>query len=113
MDSPPDRGLTLSMLRRLLAGRNGHVELVEASGARTTQAEVAARAARLASALSGLGVRPGDRVATLAWNVREHLECFWAVPCMGGVLHTLNPRLDPAQSAAAIAQARDRVLIAS
>src|SRR5690606_31254765 len=62
-------------------------------------------------ALAGLGVLPGDRVATLAWNVREQLEAYWAVPCMGAVLHTLNPRLLAAQIADAVDRAGDRVLI--
>ena len=51
------------------------------------------RAEQLARALTRLGVRPGDRVATLAWNTYRHLELFFAVPGLGAVLHTVNPRL--------------------
>jgi len=51
------------------------------------------RSEQLARALTRLGVRPGDRVATLAWNTHRHLELFFAVPGVGAVLHTVNPRL--------------------
>jgi fatty-acyl-CoA synthase len=51
------------------------------------------RAEKLAKALLDLGVRPGDRIATLAWNTHRHLELFYAVPGIGAVLHTVNPRL--------------------
>ncbi len=60
---------------------------------RSTYARVVERARRLASALRDLGVRPGDRVATFAWNSTRHLELYLAVPSMGAVLHTLNIRL--------------------
>ena len=52
-----------------------------------------ARAGRLGNALRRLGVKPGDRVATLAWNTHRHLELFYAAPGVGAVLHTVNPRL--------------------
>ena len=51
------------------------------------------RCRRAASALQGLGIAPGDRVTTLAWNTHRHLELFYAVPGLGAVLHTANPRL--------------------
>ena len=60
---------------------------------------VAQRVQRLAAALQGLGIAPGDRVGTLCWNHQEHLEAYFAIPCMGAVLHTLNLRLPPAQLA--------------
>ena len=46
--------------------------------------------ARLMEVLRELGVRPGDRVATLAWNSYRHLELYFAVPCLGAILHTVN-----------------------
>ena len=52
-----------------------------------------ARAGQCANALRRLGVAPGDRVATLAWNTHRHLELFYAAPGIGAVLHTVNPRL--------------------
>ena len=60
---------------------------------RTTLGECAQRARRLASGLADLGIDEGDRVATLLWNQTEHLELYFAVPLMGAVIHTLNPRL--------------------
>jgi len=65
----------------------------DGSVGRTTLGECAARARRLGSALAGLGITEGDPVATLMWNQPEHVELYFAVPAMGAVLHTLNPRL--------------------
>ena len=64
---------------------------------RSTYAEVAARAKRLANALDALGASRGDRVATLAWNGYRHLELYYGVTSSGRVLHTVNPRLFPDQ----------------
>ncbi len=60
---------------------------------RSNYAEVAARAKRLARALDALGLKQGDRVATLAWNGHRHLELYYGVTSSGRVLHTVNPRL--------------------
>ncbi|WP_407540581.1 long-chain fatty acid--CoA ligase [Deinococcus radiomollis] len=78
---------------------------------RSTYGEVAARALQLANALTSLGVRPGDRVATLAVNSYRHLECYLGVPSMGAVLHTVNIRLHQDQLAWILNHAEDRVLI--
>ncbi len=78
---------------------------------RSTFAEVASRAERLAGALSRLGVSIGDRVGTFCWNHQEHLEAYLAVPSMGAVLHTVNIRLFPDQLAFVINHAGDKVLI--
>ena len=78
---------------------------------RSTWAESLRRAHRLASALRGLGVGPGDRVATLCWNHDRHLEAYFAVPLLGAVLHTLNLRLHPDELAYIARHAEDRVLI--
>ena len=64
---------------------------------RTSYGEVFRRARKLANALTAAGLKPGDRVATLAWNDYRHLELYYAVSCMGAVLHTVNPRLFPEQ----------------
>src|SRR5882724_3364678 len=69
------------------------------------------RARRLASALSGLGLRSGDRVASMMWNHVGHLEAFFGVPCAGGILHTLNLRLHPQEVAAIARHAGDRFLL--
>ena len=79
---------------------------------RTTIGECASRARQLAGALIGLGVGDGDRVATLLWNQAEHLELYFAVPLMGAVLHTLNPRLNPHELDHIAADAEDRVIVA-
>jgi acyl-CoA synthetase (AMP-forming)/AMP-acid ligase II len=60
---------------------------------RTSYGEVAQRARRMVTVLRRLGVEPGDRVATLAWNDHRHMELYFAVSGMGAVLHTVNPRL--------------------
>src|SRR5215831_3355050 len=76
-----------------------------------TFSQVAERAGRLASALKRLGIRPGDRVGTFAWNTQEHLEAYLAVPGMGAVLHTLNVRLFPEQLVYVANHAEDRVIL--
>ncbi len=78
---------------------------------RTTYGEVHERARRLSSALLALGVGPGDRVATLAWNSGRHLEAWYAIMGIGAVCHTLNPRLFPEQLCYIINHAQDRLLI--
>ena len=70
---------------------------------------VGERARRLASAIRRLGVRPGDRVATFAWNSSRHLELYFAVPGTGAVLHTLNVRLHPDRVAWIADHAQDRI----
>jgi fatty-acyl-CoA synthase len=93
-----DFPLTLNHIRRRLASTNHGSEVVTlnadgVSVTRATHAEVSARIDRLARALEGLGVRQGDRVGTFAWNNQRHFELYFAVPCIGAVLHTLNIRL--------------------
>lgn len=78
---------------------------------RTNYGAIYARARKLAQALTGLGLRSGDRVASLMWNHSSHLEAFWGVPCAGGILHTLNLRLHPHEIAAIANHAKDRFLI--
>ncbi|HET8626655.1 MAG TPA: long-chain fatty acid--CoA ligase [Thermomicrobiales bacterium] len=82
----------------------------EAGVHRYTYGDLAPRVHRLAHALARLGVEPGDRVGTLAWNNYRHLELYYAAPCMGAVLHTLNLRLFPDQLAFVIEDAADKVL---
>ncbi|MEE2032667.1 long-chain-fatty-acid--CoA ligase [Rhodococcus chondri] len=75
-----------------------------------TYGEYAERVLRLAAALVDLGVRPGDRVATLAWNHYRHLELYMAVPLAGAVLHTVNLRLEPDEIAYIVDHADDRIV---
>ena len=91
----------------------GHKEIVtrRMNGVhRYTNADLAKRVYRLANALQELGVRRGDRVATLAWNNYRHLELYYAVPMIGAVLHTLNLRLFPDQLEFVIRDAEDRFI---
>jgi len=78
---------------------------------RTTYAEVYQRARRLMGGLRALGVGVGDRVATLGFNHFRHLEAYFAVPGMGAVLHTANPRLSPKEIAYILNHAEDKVLL--
>ena len=77
---------------------------------RYTYAEFGRRVAQLAHALKELGMAPGDRVGTLAWNNYRHLELYFAVPCSGAVLHTLNPRLFPEHLEFVINDAEDKFI---
>src|SRR5882724_7616386 len=77
---------------------------------RTTYGEMVPRINRLAGALKRLGIKPGDRVATLAWNNNRHLELYYGIPCMGAVLHTLNLRLFPQHLEFIVNDAEDKVL---
>ena len=83
---------------------------VEGDIHRQTFRELAARSRRMANALAALGVKAGDRVATLAWNGYRHMELYYAVSGSGAVLHTLNPRLHPDQLAYIADHAEDQVL---
>ncbi|MGH2871443.1 MAG: AMP-binding protein, partial [Solirubrobacteraceae bacterium] len=69
------------------------------------------RARRLAGALHELGIERGDPVATLLWNQPEHLELYFAIPSMGAVIHTLNPRLAPEDLGFIAADAHDRAVV--
>jgi fatty-acyl-CoA synthase len=103
---------TQHMLWRLerLFDRKEIVTRREAELHRYHYSDLARRVYQLANVLTRLGVRPGDRVATLAWNNYRHLELYYAIPCMGAVLHTLNLRLFPDQLEFTIRDAEDTVL---
>ena len=77
---------------------------------RTTYGEMVPRINQLAGALKRLGAKEGDRVATLCWNNHRHLELYYAIPCMGAVLHTLNLRLFPKDLQFVIEDAEDKVI---
>src|SRR5215211_8975470 len=69
------------------------------------------RTRSLASALQQLGLKKGDRVATLCWNHHAHLECYFGIPAAGGVMHTLNLRLSPDEIGWIAGNAKDRFLV--
>src|SRR5213592_2914507 len=77
---------------------------------RSTYRRIVQRSRRLASALAGLGIRPGDRVASFAWNSLRHLELYLAVPSTGAVLHTLNVRLFERDLRYVVEHADDRLI---
>jgi fatty-acyl-CoA synthase len=77
---------------------------------RTTFAETSARIDRLARVLDRLGVKPGERIATFAWNNQRHFELYFAIPCLGAVLHTLNIRLFEEQLTYIVNHAEDRLI---
>ena len=72
-------------------------QTVEGGLHRYGYAQARERIGRLANALTGLGIKPGDRVATLAWNGYRHFELYYAIAGIGAVCHTINPRLFPEQ----------------
>ncbi|NNN20903.1 MAG: AMP-binding protein, partial [Acidimicrobiales bacterium] len=91
---------------------NSEVITWEGDHARRASFEtVGKRAHQLANALKGLGIKPGDRVATFSMNHQEHVEAYLAVPSMGAVLHTLNVRLFPEQLEYIIKDADDQIII--
>ncbi|MGH3464836.1 MAG: AMP-binding protein, partial [Kribbellaceae bacterium] len=104
-------------LRRILEhattfGGSGRLVTAVPGGHRqATYAEVGRNAARLAHALRALGIHDGDRVATFMWNNQEHVEAYFAVPCMGAVVHPLNIRLGGEQVCFIANHAEDRVVI--
>jgi fatty-acyl-CoA synthase len=83
---------------------------VEGPIVRTTYAQLHERAKRMSSALLALGVKPGDRIATLAWNSARHMEAWYAIMGIGAVCHTLNPRLFADQLCYIINHAEDRII---
>lgn len=88
-------------------------EVVTAGVHRIGYARLRERSNRLSGALAALGLRFGDRLATLAWNSQHHLEIYFAAMGAGLVCHTLNPRLTIAHLAAMLNEAEDRVLAVS
>jgi len=110
-----DYPLTLSTIFRRAEAVYPRHEVVwrcaDKSLQRYTYGDFAVRARRLARALRDLGVKPGERVATLGWNHGPHLEAYFGIPLMGGVLHTLNLRLHPDELAFIVNDADDRVVL--
>lgn len=109
-----DRPLLISSLIEHAARYHPDVEIVsrtcEGPIVRTNWHALARRVARLANALRRLGIRPGDRVASLAWNTHRHVELYFAVSGIGAVLNTVNPRLFPEQIDYIVNHAENRIL---
>ncbi len=109
-----DFPLTLQHIRRRLSVCGPQTEVVTLAAPDTVRrasfGEVSQRVDRLARVLGQLGVKPGERVGTFAWNNQRHFELYFAVPCMGAVLHTLNIRLFDEQITYIVNHAEDRVI---
>ncbi|MFT3767269.1 MAG: long-chain fatty acid--CoA ligase [Minicystis sp.] len=110
MDFPLTLTHFLERARTLFARSEVVSRLPDRSLHRITYDDLLRRTAKLANALHRLGIRPGDRVATLAWNHSRHLELYLGIPAYGAVLHTLNLRLHPTEIAYIANHAEDRVL---
>ena len=93
-----------------LFGRKEIVTQTEGEPHRYTYSEWGKRTAQLANALAKTGVQSSERIATFAWNTYRHLELYFAVPCMGAVLHTLNIRLFAEQLVYIINNAEDKII---
>ncbi|MFP3890600.1 3-(methylthio)propionyl-CoA ligase [uncultured Ralstonia sp.] len=104
--------LLISTIIEHAARNSGSTEIVsrrvEGDIHRTTYRQVRDRSKQLANALAALGVQPGDRVGTLAWNGYRHLEIYYGVSGSGSVCHTINPRLFPDQIAYIVNHADDQ-----
>ncbi|HEY5211004.1 MAG TPA: 3-(methylthio)propionyl-CoA ligase [Stellaceae bacterium] len=109
-----DRPLLISGLIQYAAEYHGDTEIVtrtvEGPIHRYNYAESEARAKQIANALTRLGIKLGDRVATLAWNTHRHFELYYGISGIGAVLHTLNPRLFSEQLVYMVNHAEDQVL---
>jgi len=111
-----DRPLLTTSILHHAALVHGEAEVVSRFGReaahRYTWRDAWNRTRQLAHVLVQLGVRPGDRVATLAWNDHRHLELYYAIAGLGAVCHTVNPRLFPEQITYILNHAEDRVVFA-
>ena len=109
-----DQPLLISSLLVHAERHHGNREVVsrrcEGDIHRYTYRDLARRSRQLANALAGLGVEPGDRIGTLAWNGYRHLELYYGGSGSGVVVHTLNPRLHPDQLVWIAEDAQDRVM---
>jgi fatty-acyl-CoA synthase len=86
-------------------------EIVYRDLVRYSYRDFAERLGRLADGLSSLGVKPGDTVGVMDWDSHRYLECFFAVPMMGAILHTVNVRLSPEQLVYTIDHAEDDIIL--
>ena len=111
MDVPLSVNHLMERAGTIFKGNEVVSRLPDKSLRRHSYGEIHRRTRALAAALQGLGLRKGDRVATLAWNHHAHLECYFGIPACGGVMHTLNLRLAPGDIGAIAADAGDRFLV--
>ncbi len=109
-----DRPLLIQQLIDHAAQNHGDTEIVsrtvEGGIHRYTYKDARVRAKKVAEALIGLGIKSGDRIGTLAWNGYRHFELYYGISGMGGVCHTINPRLFPEQIVYIVNHAEDQLL---
>jgi fatty-acyl-CoA synthase len=111
MDVPLSLNSLLERAGTLFAGNTIVSRLPDKSLKTHTYGEYHRRTRALASSLQKLGLKRGERVATLSWNHHAHLECYFGIPAAGGVMHTLNLRLSPDEIGWIAGNAQDRFLI--
>lgn len=103
----------LLIKRLLLSGPryNPDQEIVYSNRSKYTYTDLVERIHRLANALTDAGVKPGDTVAVMDWDTPRYLECFFAIPMIGAILHTVNIRLSPDQIVYTMNHAEDDVVL--
>ncbi len=111
MKDPLSLNHLLERAGKLFAGSEIVSRLPDKSLRRHSFGEYYRRTRALASALQALGLKKGERVATLCWNHHAHLECYFGIPAAGGVMHTLNLRLSPQEIGWIAGDAQDRFLV--
>lgn len=109
-----NKPLLISSLIAHAARTSGSTEIVSRVAAekfvRTSWAEVHRRSKQVANMLLGAGIRPGDRIGTLAWNTHRHLELYYGVSGVGAICHTINPRLFFEQIQYIVEHAQNRIV---
>ena len=103
--------LLIRHLLSRLSAQHTEQQIVYADGRRFSYGDFFERVQRLANGLRSFGIGPGDTVAVMDWDSHRYLECFFAVPMIGAVLHTINIRRAPEQILYTINHARDTVLL--
>ena len=110
-----DRPLLIPSILEHAASIHGDQEIItrttEGPIHRYTYADSLARTKQLARALKRMGIGPGDRVGTIAWNTHRHFEVYYALAGIGAICHTINPLLGPEQIAYVINHAEDKALL--
>ena len=106
-----DYPLTLDHLLHTALACSPAREIVHEDRGRLDYRELHRRIGRLAAGLASLGVKPGATVAVMDWDSTRYLECFFAIPMMGAVLHTINVRLSPEQILYTVNHAEDDVIL--
>ena len=109
--SAHENPLLIKQLLSRLTAQHGTREIVYAGEKRFTYDEFYRRILRLAGALKQIGICPGDTVAVMDWDSHRYLECFFAVPIIGAVLHTINIRLAPEQVLYTVNHAKDTAIL--